>query len=143
MKVQSTERKRAGFSLAELMVVIVIIGLLATMVVPNVIARLKKSQTGVAKADIVTVDQAITNFVIENSGKYPDSLEQLIEKDASGSSYLDRTTLPQDPWGNEYIYEPPFGSQGYRLYTLGSDGAVGGEGDAQDMDIQQIKNKEV
>ena len=138
-----SKKKRAGFSLAELMVVIVIIGLLATMVVPKVVDKLFTSQVGVAKSDIVVIKNAIDTYVIQNQGNYPDSLEALVQPDESGSTYLDGERVPIDPWGNEYLYDPPSGGEPFRVYTLGADGSPGGEGKDQDMDHRMILNKEV
>ena len=135
---------RAGFSLAELMVVIVIIGLLATLVVPNVIKKLFVAQTATAKADIMTIEQACIDYAVNNQGRWPDSLAELVQKDDMGHSYLDMDNVPTDPWKNEFLYEPPGSGQSKGTITcLGSDGSVGGEGDAADFNNHQIRNKEI
>ncbi len=135
---------RRGFTLAELMVVIVIIGLLATLVIPNVVKRLFTAQAGKAKADIVGIAGAVEAYMIENNGRFPESMEALITPDENGQAFLDRETVPLDPWGNEYIYEPPAaGSTKFRVLTYGDDGIPGGEGSARDMDNIMIKNGEV
>ena len=151
MKLQHHLRSRtarlartSGFSLAELMVVIVIIGLLATIVVPNVVGRLFQGQIGKAKADMVSIENALQQFAIENSGRYPDSMEALITPDANGNAFLDRETVPKDPWGNEYVYEPPGPGQNKPIVrTLGADGVPGGDGKDMDFDTQMIKNGDV
>jgi general secretion pathway protein G len=138
------ERRRAGFTLAELMVVIVIIGLLATLVVPNVVRKLFVANVAKAKADIVAIADAITGYAIENGGRFPDSLEVLVQPDSSGHTMLEMDTVPKDPWGNEYIYEPaPSGSQRFRVISYGKDGTPGGEGDDADIDNIKIKNGEI
>lgn len=134
-------RARRGFSLAELMVVIVILGLLATLVVPNVMKQLSTSNFAVAKSDISAICQAITNYAVENSGKYPERLEDLLTPDDSGHAYFDRSTLPKDPWKNEYVYEPPQGGQKFRVISYGRDGQPGGEGDDRDIDSQTMNDK--
>ena len=126
--------RRAGFSLAELMVVIVILGLLATLVVPNVMKNLMTSNKAIAKADISAIAQAVTNYATDHGGKYPERLEELITQDDSGHSYLDRTTIPKDPWKNEYDYQPGQGNQKFRVICYGKDGQPGGEGDDADID---------
>lgn len=142
MQIQRKNR-RAGFTLAELMVVIVIIGLLATLVVPNVMKKLFVANTTKAKADIVSIAGAIEQFAIENAGRYPDSLEALVTPDANGFTFLRQETVPKDPWGNEYVYEPPSsGSQKYRVLSYGKDNAPGGEGDDADIDNIRIQNQE-
>jgi general secretion pathway protein G len=132
---------RAGFSLAELMVVIVIIGLLATLVVPNVVRKLGKANVTKAKADIVSIAKAVEDYVIENNGRYPESIEVLVQEDEHGESYLKQTTVPKDPWGTPYIYEPPTsGSRKYRVLSYGKDGVPGGEGDDADIDNITIQD---
>ena len=69
---------KAAFTLAELMVVIVIIGLLATLVVPNVFKKLFQANLSIAKSDIVTLEQAVTSYMMDHNGASPDSLEELI-----------------------------------------------------------------
>lgn len=134
--------RRAGFSLAELMVVIVIIGLLATVVVPNVVAKFSTAQITKATADIRQLQSAVEDFYINNSGRYPDSLEQLITPDANGRKFLDRDTVPKDPWGNEYVYYPPRGGEvSIEILSYGADGAQGGEGKDKDITLTDIKNQ--
>jgi len=146
MKIQRrpSAARSAGFSLAELMVVIVIIGLLATVVVPNVVSKLSTAGIAKAKADITALDSAVESYQIRNAGRLPESFEILIEKDATGYSYLKQTTLPKDPWGNEYIFEPDgAGGSGYLIWTYGADGSQGGEGKDADFNNQMIRNGEV
>lgn len=136
--------RRAGFSLAELMVVIVIIGLLVTVVVPNVMQKFGKAQLTVAKADINAINNAIQDFYINNGGRYPDTLEQLVTPDQLGNKFLDRDTIPKDPWGNEYVYFPPRGGENQvELMSYGADGAQGGDGKDRDITLAMIKNQEI
>lgn len=141
---RNARARRGGFSLAELMVVIVIIGLLATVVVPNVLGRLRTGQLGKAKADIVAIESSLNQFAIENNGRFPDSLEALITPDPNGNTYLDRESVPKDPWGNEYVYEPPGPGQPKPVIkSYGADGVPGGEGKDLDFDNLMIKNGDV
>lgn len=125
----------AGFSLAEMMVVIVIIGLLAGLVVPNVMQRLGKATMTKAKADIRQIDNGIREYAISNGGRFPDSLELLLD-DGTGEGYFRGNSLPKDPWKMEYMYDPPSspGESDYRIYTYGFDGMPGGEGKNADID---------
>ena len=132
-------RLRAGFTLAELMVVIVIIGLLATLVVPNVMKRLFKAQRTKAEADISALDNAIELYMIENNGRYPETLEVLVTPDENGESYLKQISVPRDPWDNEYYYEPPSGGRPYNIYSYGKDGSPGGDGDDADITLEQLR----
>lgn len=140
---QSHARRRAGFTLAEMMVVIVILGLLATLVVRNVMKNLSSAMGGKAQSDIVAIESALEEYAINNSGRYPDSLEPLVTPDVNGHTYLKGTVLPKDPWKNEYQYEPPGPGQPLpRIYTLGKDMQPGGEGDDRDIDNIMIRNGE-
>ena len=135
---------RAGFSLAELMVVIVIIGLLATLVIPNVVARLFTGQVGKAKADIIAIEQGLNQYAIQNGGRFPDNLEALVTADENGNTYLDRDSVPKDPWGNEYVYEAPGpGRPKPVVKTYGADGVQGGEAKDRDFDNLMIKANEI
>jgi general secretion pathway protein G len=137
-----TAALRQGFSLAELMVVIVILGLLATLVVTNAGKFLGSGQKATIKANIATIEGALDSYMIEHGGQWPDTLDVLVQKDESGNSYIKGSRVPVDPWKNEYLYEPPSGGQEARIYTLGKDGQPGGEGDARDVDNIMIRNGE-
>jgi hypothetical protein len=83
--------------------------------------------------DIGTIVDALEEYAGEHSGKYPDTLAKLLEKNAEGEAYLEE--LPVDPWGRAYLYDPPKDEDSEpRVYTLGADGKVGGEGDDEDLD---------
>lgn len=130
-----TKTRRAGFTLAEMMVVIVIIGILATIVVPNVWQKFAQGQTAKVKVDITAISTALTEYAMNNAGKFPDSLEPLVTPDANGYRYLSQSKIPRDPWNEEYGYEPPGPGQNEpRVFTLGKDRTQGGEGDNADID---------
>jgi general secretion pathway protein G len=136
--VSRSARPTGGFSLAELMVVIVIIGLLATLVVPQVVSSLGRAFGGKVKADIMALDSALREYAIQNAMKYPDGLDELIIPDENGYTYLKQKSIPTDPWGVEYMYDPPApGRPEPRVYSLGKDGAPGGEG--ENADISNLK----
>ena len=137
------QRGDAGFTLAEMMVVIVIIGLLATLVVPNVIQRIGTAYRGKVKADIITIESALDEYAINNGMKYPDSLEALVTPDVNGQTYIKQLKIPRDPWKNEYLYDPPGpGQPQARVYTYGKDGQAGGEGDDADIDNISIREEQ-
>ena len=137
----NTKKARKGFTLAELMVVIVIIGLLATLVVPNVVKRLLYATRAKAEADIVAIAQSLDEYAVQNMGRHPDSLEALVTPDSNGHTYLQRETVPVDPWGNAYVYEPPAGGRKLNVISYGKDGTPGGEGDDADITYEQLRNK--
>lgn len=115
------------------------IGLLATLVVPNVIRQFMVADVGKAKGDIIAIESACQEYAIANRMHYPDSLEELVTPDDMGFTFLKGTKVPIDPWGNEYLYEPPGAGRSLpTISCLGSDGASGGEGDARDFDNHMI-----
>ena len=143
MQIQRNAR-RAGFTLAELMVVIVIIGLLATLVVPNVMKKLFAANRAKAKGDIIALVNAVDSYAMDNKGKYPDNLEALVMPAEDGEAYLQQDVVPKDPWGNEYHYDPPAsGSTKFVITSYGKDGQPGGEGDDSDIDNVKIRNGEI
>lgn len=139
---RSRAARRSGFSLAELMVVIVILGLIATLVVPELFGRFFRAQSEKAKIDITAICQAVDTYALENNGKFPESLEILVTPDVNNRTYLKgRTTVPLDPWRNEYGYEPPTAGRDYRVFSLGKDGAPGGDGENADIDNVSMLNE--
>jgi len=129
-------RARSAFTLTELMVVIVIIGLLLTVVAPNIFRNIGKANKTLARASIRSICDAVDQYAIENAGRFPDSLEELVTPDENGYSYFkDSESIPLDPWKNEFQYEPPSGPGGkYRVFSFGADGQPGGEGENADID---------
>ena len=128
--------RAGGFTLIEIMVVVVIIGLLAAVIVPTVISKVDEARVAKAKQDIQSLATALTMFRLDNS-KYPTTeqgLGALVTQPTDPSirhwrpgGYLQR--ISKDPWGNEYQYVYP-GSHGqeFDLFSLGADGVPGGEG---------------
>ena len=138
------DARRAAFTLVEMMVVIVILGLLATLVVPNVMNNLTRAEVGKIKSDLVALASALEDFAMQNAGRYPDDLTVLVRPDENGHAFLKTDTLPKDPWGVEYQYEAPFpGHPTPRLFTLGKDMQLGGEGADRDIDDRMIRNGEI
>ena len=132
-------RRRAGFTLVELMVVIVIIGLLATVVAINVLPSQDRAMVGKAKADISTLEQAIETYRLDNLD-FPADLQALVAA-PTGLVHPDRyrqggyiRRLPEDPWGNSYGYRRPSTHGGqFDVFSLGADGKEGGEGNDADL----------
>lgn len=134
-------RGRAGFTLLEIMVVIVILGLLAALVVPKLIGRTEEAKRTQTRIQIKNLEQALQLFKLDN-GFYPGTeqgIEALVRAPEIGrvpknyrkGGYLDR--VPKDPWGNVYVYVSP-GTQGdYDITSYGADGVPGGEGEDADI----------
>jgi general secretion pathway protein G len=120
---------KKGFTLIELMLVVIIIGVLVSMVVPRLAGRSEEARISAARADInANISTALDLYELDN-GKYPDSLDVLTVKTAAGKGpYLKKR--PQDPWGNAYGYKSPGEhSPDYDLYSFGPDAKEGGDDD--------------
>jgi general secretion pathway protein G len=126
---QIRKRREDGFTLVELMVVIVIIGLLATLVIVNVMPAADRAAVTKARADIATLEQSLDLYKLDNQ-RYPTS-EEGLQALVTGE-YIRR--LPNDPWGNAYRYAAP-GAEGrpFTVATWGADGREGGSGENADI----------
>ena len=131
--------QQTGFTLIELMVVIVILGLLATVIVPRILNRPEQARRTKAQIDIRNIESALALFKTD-TGRFPttpEGLEALVSdpgvRGYNPDAYLDR--MPVDPWGNRYLYLCP-GIQGkdYDLESYGKDGEDGGTGDDADIE---------
>ena len=127
---------QGGFSLIEIMVVLVILGILAALVAPNVMQGIDKALITQAKTDMKSIDTALSLYKMDNFifPRTEQGLQALVSKSDIApvpknfrkDGYL--TKLPKDPWGADYIYISPGEHGPYDIYTLGQDGAPGGEG---------------
>ena len=129
-----------GFTLLELLVVIVIIGLLAGYVAPRYFSQVGRSEVQVARAQIESLEKALDQFRLDTR-HYPSAeqgLDALVMKPANEANwsgpYL-KKAVPTDPWGRAYVYRTP-GSRGeFDLYSLGNDGKPGGTGEDADIGL--------
>ncbi len=126
-------RSRRGFTLLELLVVMVIIGLLAAYVGPKYFSQIGKSEVKTAKAQIVAFEKALQQFRVD-VGRYPSTeqgLQALLSKPANlnkwDGPYLEKT-LPADPWGQPYVYVSPGEHGEVDISSYGRDGRPGGDG---------------
>ena len=132
-------RRQSGFTLLELLVVMVIIGLLAGFVAPRYFAQVGKSQVKAARAQIDALDKALEQYRID-VGHLPTTEQGLAALNAAPAGeqnwagpYL-KKEVPLDPWGNPYVYaEPGTHNNDYDLVSLGKDGRAGGTGEAADL----------
>jgi general secretion pathway protein G len=134
---QPRPASRAGFTLIEIMVVIAIIGLLATIIAPNVVRHFKEAQVTTTKTKMAGVKQALDEYRMKHT-KLPDTLDALLEPDEKnlGEPYLEQENI-EDAWGQTFQYT----KQGnkFDLVSLGADGVEGGEN--EDADIHSQKSE--
>jgi len=141
-------KNQKGFTLIEIMVVVIILGLLATIVLTNVMGREDEARINTTKAQIRSIEGALDAYKLDN-GFYPTTdqgLDALIKKPETGriptkwkdGGYLKPARIPKDPWGNEYHYYSP-GNEGreYEIISYGADGEQGGE--KKNADIESWK----
>jgi general secretion pathway protein G len=143
--------KNRGFTLLELLVVIVILGILATFVGSRIMGKPEEARQTQARIQIQALENSLNMYRLDN-GEYPSTeqgLKSLVEKPAVGNiprkwrdgGYLDKPRLPKDPWGNDFIYLSPGmkNTNGFDLFSYGADGQSGGEG--KDADIGNWENE--
>jgi general secretion pathway protein G len=121
--------RNRGFTLLELLVVIVIIGLLAGYVAPRYFSQVGKSEIQVAKAQIDALEKALDHYRLDQR-RYPNTEEGL----AAIGPYL-KKAVPNDPWGRPYVYRTPGQKSEFELFSYGRDGKPGGTGDDADIGI--------
>ena len=144
IKTRKTRKYSGGFTLIELMVVIVILGILAGLIVPRIMGRPEEARRMKARVQIEGLETALKLYKLDN-GMYPSTeqgLQALVEPPAVGQlprkwregGYLEKGTVPKDPWGNDYVYLCPGLHWEFDLMSYGADGQPGGEG--ADADIK-------
>ncbi|HYC21545.1 MAG TPA: type II secretion system major pseudopilin GspG [Candidatus Bathyarchaeia archaeon] len=137
-------RERAGFTLIEIMVVVFILGLLATLVAPRILGRTDEARQTKAAADIKLIEQALALYKLDN-GFFPSTeqgLQALVTPPTTGAiprrwnpdGYLEKA--PIDPWGTPYVYQSD--GNAYVLRSFGADGVEGGEGKNADIDSRNL-----
>ena len=140
-------RDNRGFTLIEIMVVVVILSILAAIVVPRLLSRPDEAKVTKAKVDMKGIEEALGLFKLD-TGFYPSTdqgLKALVEKPTTGliptkysvDGYLKK--LPADPWGNNYVYiSPGLHNHNYDLISYGADGQAGGEGFDADLNSWEL-----
>ena len=147
MKTRALYHQR-GFTLIELMVVIVILGILAGLIVPRIMGRPEEARRMKARVQLESIETALKLYKLDN-GYYPSTeqgLQALIEPPSVGQlprawrdgGYLEKGRVPQDPWENDYVYLAPGVNGDYDLSSYGADGEPGGEGDDEDINSWEL-----
>jgi general secretion pathway protein G len=138
-----------GFTLIELMVVIVILGILAGLIIPRIMGRPEEAKQLKAKMQMESLETALKLYKLDN-GMYPDTeqgLQALVEQPDTGTipkkwrknGYLDKGRVPKDPWGNEFIYLSPGAHGEYDIISYGADGVPDGEDKNKDINNWEIE----
>lgn len=131
--------REAGFTLVELLIVLTILVLLASLIGPRVIGYLSSSKTKAAKVQIEAVAATLQLYRLDN-GRYPttsEGLKALVERPANANSwngpYLTKKEVPNDPWGRPYSYRSPGQNGEFDVFSLGADNQAGGTGENSDV----------
>jgi general secretion pathway protein G len=146
----STQRREAGFTLIELMVVVIILGLLAGFVAPKLMGRPEEARRTKATVQIASFETALKLYKLDH-GSYPTTDQGLRALVAGGGSesggeasssrgYLEKRTVPKDPWGNDFVYQSPGANHyEYTISSYGPDKASGGQGKNKDINSWEIE----
>ena len=148
----SCNRKRLGsqgFTLIEIMVVLVILGILAGLIVPRIMGRPDEARRMKAKIQIQSFETALQLYKLD-TGNYPTTeqgLQALVEPPATGElarswregGYLEKGQVPMDPWGNDYVYLSPGTHDDFDLMCYGADGTAGGDGKNADINSWELE----
>lgn len=139
LKMRSYLLRNGGFTLLELLIVMIIIGLLAALIGPKMIVRVGESRQTVAKQQIEGFSTALEMFKLDTT-RYPtqeEGMEALVaaphEVENWKGPYLKKKFIPKDPWGNDYVYVYPGENGDYDIISYGADGAEGGDGENADV----------
>ena len=147
--IQKIRGNHRGFTLIELMVVVIILGILALYIGPKIMGEPEKAKRVKTRMDIASLETALKMYKLDN-GVYPETeqgLQALIEAPESGvipkkwrkGGYIEKNRVPKDPWGNEFVYISPGLHGDFDIISYGLDGVPGGEGD----DNKDINNWEI
>ncbi len=124
-KIKTTDSKQRGFTLIEIMIVVVIIGILASVIAPRIFDKPGQARTTKAQHDVKTLSSLLNLYKLDNFD-YPSTSQGL---SALVGKYLDK--LPKDPWNKDYLYINS--GESYQLYSYGKDGVAGGAGENADI----------
>jgi general secretion pathway protein G len=135
MKRFAKTRAQGGFTLVELLLVLVILALIAGLVLPGIIGKAEGAKVRAASSQISRISMSVESFYLD-TGKTPESLDELVEEPGNvvgwNGPYIKRSIL-KDPWGRDYQFRSPGEHGDFDIYSLGADGQAGGEGKNADI----------
>jgi general secretion pathway protein G len=139
---QKRKRQAKGFTLMEIIIVVIIMGLIAALVVPNLFKKTEKAKRQICKIQITMLEDAVKSFKLD-TGRYPttkEGLNALLQPPEGITNwdgpYLEKG-LPKDPWDRDYLYVYPGKNYTFEITSLGADGKEGGEGENKDVNNWQ------
>ena len=146
---ENRRKNNDGFTLIELMVVIVILGILAGLIVPRIMGRPEEAKQIKAKLTIESLETSLRLYKLDN-GSYPateQGLESLVQAPDTGDvpkhyqegGYIEKGKIPLDPWDNEFVYLSPGVHNEYDIISYGADGVPGGEGKNKDVNSWELE----
>jgi general secretion pathway protein G len=146
---EKDRQRQSGFTLIELMVVIVILGILAGLIVPRIMGRPEEAKQLKARLTIESLETSLRMYKLDN-GMYPSTeqgLEALVQAPDTGDvpkkwregGYIEKGRIPSDPWDNEFVYLSPGVHGEYDIISYGSDGVPGGEGKDKDINSWELE----
>lgn len=137
--------KQKGFTLIEVIIVVIILSLIAALIVPRLFKKVEKSKRQITKTQIVMIENAVKMFKLD-TGRYPatdEGLKILVENTNVNNwdgPYLEKG-IPKDPWSRDYVYTYPGKNYTFEIVSLGADGQEGGEGENKDINNWEIGNE--
>ncbi len=143
---QKRKRQAKGFTLIEIIIVVIIMSLIAALVVPNLFKKTEKAKQQITKIQITMLEDALKSFKLD-TGRYPttkEGLNALLKPPQDITNwdgpYLEKG-LPKDPWGRDYLYVYPGKNYTFEITSLGADGKEGGEGENKDVNNWQTADQ--
>jgi general secretion pathway protein G len=134
-KLQSSDWKQSGFTLVELLLVLVILALIAGLVLPGIIGKAEGAKVRAASSQISRISMSVETFYLD-TGSTPDSLSALVNQPSGGNGWNGpyiKNSILKDPWGREYQFKNPGEHGDFDIYSFGADGQQGGDGTDRDI----------